>query len=356
MKFAKLLLLAALTLLLPLPASAAGPTITLVPSPLQAPVGQVVPLAVRINNVENLYGFDVQLKFDPAVVEIQDADPRTPLIDLLPGDFLSYDFALHHEADNTTGTASFVMTQINPSEARSGSGTLFTIYVKGKAAGKSAFEITYAKLADRNGEEINVTSTDGEAQVSVAVAPPSNSPTPLPTAPAPQIDLTQAVAEAAQTPTAQAPQATPRVDPTATAPETATSAPATTVASPATVAPAATPAPAEVTAPTSAAPVAAAEVTPAPATADGSPQPTAQSSDATPAAAQAAAAEPTVVAESAAGAATSAANAPAGPDAPTRVSTASQQSGSNTLLFAGGGLLLLAAAGAIGLVVLRRGK
>lgn len=365
MKVAKLILLAALLALLPLSAYAAGPTVSLSPSPLKVSVGQVVPLAVKIDNVEGLYGFDMQLKFDPSIVEIQDANPGTAVIEMLPGDFLSYDIALHNEVNNATGATWIVVGQLNPSEAKSGSGTLFTLYVKGKAAGKSAFEITNAMFANRDGMEISVEQKAGQVEVVSAAASantPAANPTQLPVMPTPQLNLTTAVEQKAQTPAAPA-----AVAPTATAPVPATAAPAPVdtaapVATNATAQDAATPlpttAPAALTSPTALAPAATSAVAPVEtpavtvAEAGSAPAATPASAEAAPAteqpAAQGSAASPAAPATTIVAA--------GGLNAPTRVESTTQASKSNTLLLAGGGLLLLAAAGAITLLVVRRGK
>jgi len=190
MKIVRPLFSAALCLFFVLPAAAAGPTVAFSPSPLESPAGQTVPLAIRIADVQGLYGFEMQLKFDPAVVEVVDADPNAVGVQLLPGDFLALDMLVRNQADNSAGTAEFVLTQINPSEAKSGTGVLLTIYLRGKAAGQgSAVEIVKAQFATRDGEAIDVALGDGVVRVAAA-ATPAKSPTPLPTAPAPQINLT----------------------------------------------------------------------------------------------------------------------------------------------------------------------
>jgi hypothetical protein len=317
---------------------------------------------LKVADVTDLYGFEMHLKFDPAVIKIEDADKNTPGVQMLPGDFLSYDFPVKNEADNVAGVAGYALTQINPSKPKSGSGVLLTILVTGKAAGSTSLELLQlsdanTQLASVNGEKIDVALPRGEVKVERgATNAQATTPTPLPALPTPQIDLTQAIEQQAQTPDAPAPTATAPI--AMSAPATpATAAPAT--AAPATLAPEASPtlAPAEVASPTSNAPGAALTTdatsraaTAAPTVAAGSVQ-TADSASPTP---------PATGAQEGSDeqpqAAASAAPAPQGLNAPTRVEAASQETRSNTLLFAGGGLLLLAAAGAIGLVVLRRGK
>ncbi len=343
MKFAKLMLLAGLCLLLPVSAAAAGATVSLAPTPLQIPTGQVIPLAVKVANVEGLYGFDVKIKFDPTVIQIEDADPNMPGVQWLPGDFLSYDLSPVNTADNAAGTAQLVVSQLNPAEAKSGTGTLASLYVKGKAAGTAAVEITGLTLASRDGMAIPATSSNGSVQVTAGSAALPANPTVLPTAPAPKLEITPGALPAA-TATPKVTQAPATAVPPTTAPGT------TPAAEAATAAPSATLAPAEVSTPAGG-PTAQAGAGDAPAATAQPVEPAAQHRAATsPAGATA------VAATGQATAAAAGAIIPPTPAAPTRVEAATQEGRGNSLFLAGGGLLLLAAAGIAAVVVLRRGK
>lgn len=350
MKIAKFLVMLGLCLFLPFPAAAAGPAVAMSPAPLQVPLGQVAPLAVRVADVQGLYGFEMQLKFDPAVIEIEDADPQTLGVQMLPGDLLSVDLLVRNSVDNAAGTAEYVLSQLNPSEAKDGTGTLLTLYVKGLAAGQSSsVEIVGAQFANRDGEAIAVTLTNGQVRVGDAAAPAAASPTPLPTAQQPQIDLTRVIA--AQTSAAPAPTATPKAtQASASAPPTAAvaRAPADTPA------PGATPAPANVTTPQGAgsaggeAPAVEPTVTAAAGPTELAAAPiTAQATGGRPAEATSTMAAPKPLAT---------AMIVEQPTAPTHVAAATQAPPRNLLLVAGGGLLLLAAVAAIAVVVVRRGQ
>jgi len=175
-------------------------------------------VAVRIEDVQALYGLDIRLSFDPAVVEVVDADPNTSGIQLSPGDLLALDFSIRNTADNAEGTIWFALTQLNPSE----------ITFKGKAEGASCpIAITYAKLSSRDGDAIPADTSDGTLRVVQAAA-------------------------AAATPTETAPPSQPRVvTPTgqATEPPSASSTPEpANTATPEPTAPASTEQPAEPTA------------------------------------------------------------------------------------------------------------
>lgn len=147
------------------PAGAAGvaaTTITLAPaSPVIAGCA-AVDVEIWINNVAGLYGADVWLAFDPAVLEVVDADPSTEGVQITDGGFLAQPlFYIARSADNTAGTAHYAATQLNPTPAADGSGALASVKFRAKSAGSSALHFTYSMLSDRNGIEILATPVDG---------------------------------------------------------------------------------------------------------------------------------------------------------------------------------------------------
>jgi hypothetical protein len=345
-------------LLAAFPVAAAGPTVALVPTPLEIPVGQTVPLDVNITDVQGLYGFEMELSFDPAVVEVVDADPAREGTQLLPGDFLSLDLLVRNQADNVAGTAEYVLTQINPSQAKSGSGKLLTLYLKGKAAGQnSVIEIVKAQFASRDGERIEAILTNGQARVTAAATPvagdtPLPTATLLPTAAAPQIVLTPVPPE---TPADASPNVTatpsipaaPSVAATEVAAATFTPFAAQTEPAPdaATVAPADTVPPADdANATTEPVEAAVHPVT-------GTPAPAGEAATDVPATVEA---TPRTVAQAAEQKTPGVVEAPVA-IAPAATATAAVvQPRNNALLFAGAGLLALAAAVGAAILVLRR--
>jgi hypothetical protein len=164
------------------PAAARGQTLVRL-SPREPQVGEdsTASLEVQLENVENLYGFDIRLSFDPNVVEVVDADPDVDVIQVQHGNLLNLDFVVRNGADNAEGTVWYAITQMNPSEPVSGSGVAFTVTFRGKEAGAtSPLRITHGQLVTRSGEEIPTTTEDGEiVVVGPEEAPPE--PTEAPT-------------------------------------------------------------------------------------------------------------------------------------------------------------------------------
>jgi hypothetical protein len=173
--------LVALTLM-PLPGQAQTPApaaVRMAPASAQVAAGETVDVAVEVVDVQNLYGFDVTVTFDPQVVEVVDADPNLAGVQVAQGLFLDPGFAVINAADNAAGSAHFVMTQLNPSEPKSGTGSLIVVKLRGKVAGASStLTLANPQLARRDGFMIPATATAGQITVISAGGPTS---TPMPT-------------------------------------------------------------------------------------------------------------------------------------------------------------------------------
>lgn len=157
------------------PAGAADTTATMITlSPASPTIAgcAAVDVEIRISDVVGLYGADVWLAFDPAVLEVVDADPATEGVQITDGGFLMQPlFYIARSADNTAGTVHYAATQLNPTPPVDGSGTLAIVRFRAKSAGNSALHFTYSKLSDRNGIEIPATPVDGNATASSPDSP-----------------------------------------------------------------------------------------------------------------------------------------------------------------------------------------
>ena len=133
-------------------------------------------VAIRMENVTHLYGVEVHLTFDPNYLEIQDADPDKPGVQLQTGSFPAPDFVVQNQADNVQGTIDYAVSQLAPREPIDGGGVLATITVKTKGEGSSRLAFTGVKLANPDGQSIPAETLDGE--IVVAVGALSVQPTP----------------------------------------------------------------------------------------------------------------------------------------------------------------------------------
>ncbi len=127
-------------------------------------------IAIEIKNVENCYAFDLELRYDPQILGIEDADPVRDGIQPALGTFLDAGMVLYNTVDAENGVIRFVMSQINPSEPKSGSGVLLVLYARGLKEGVSALEITKGDLATREGQIIPAELVSGSLEISANAA------------------------------------------------------------------------------------------------------------------------------------------------------------------------------------------
>jgi LysM repeat protein len=187
---------------------AATSTVLLTPASQAIGVGQSATVTLRAENVESLYGYQVELTFDPAVLQVADADPAKTGVQVSLGTFLQADFVQQNNANNTTGRITCVISQLAPTSPVTGSGDLLTIAFQGKADGQSTIAFADLKLAKSDGTEI--VATTQTAQVTVGTpSQPTATPTPTQT-PTPTATSTT------PTPTGTPPTATPTPTPTPT--------------------------------------------------------------------------------------------------------------------------------------------
>ena len=86
-------------------------------------------IAVRVEDVTALYAYSIQLSFTPGSLQI---------LELTNGGFLDEGFYEPTNGfNNTTGTISFGMTQMSPSQPKNGSGDLIHIRLRATSAGAS---------------------------------------------------------------------------------------------------------------------------------------------------------------------------------------------------------------------------
>lgn len=156
----------------------AGTTLSVSPDSVNIDVGATTVVDIRTDNVTNLYGVDLGLTFDPAVVEVVDADGNAGNgINVASGTFLNSasGFTLQNAADNAAGTINYVFSQLNPAPPVSGGGVLIRITFRGKALGSSPVHFSRTNLANNASQAIQNTPTDGAILVGVNRA--TNTPT-----------------------------------------------------------------------------------------------------------------------------------------------------------------------------------
>lgn len=141
--------------------------------------GARLEIPVEVKNVENCYAFDLELRYDPQVLSVEDADPMRDGVQPALGTFLDAGMVLYNTVDVENGIIRFVMSQINPSEPKSGSGVLLVLYVSGLKEGESVLELTKADLATREGQLIPAELVSGSVQISANAAESTGTAVPV---------------------------------------------------------------------------------------------------------------------------------------------------------------------------------
>ncbi len=151
----------------------AGPTVVS-PAPLESVAGlnQTVTVTLFVTDVADLYGADVQLAFDPAVLQVVDADPTSAGVQIAPrADLLKPDFVVKRKACNAPNPADadcqagglvwYAATQVNPSAPVTGTGALAAITFRRIAPSNTELRISYQELVTRSGQPIPAQTADG---------------------------------------------------------------------------------------------------------------------------------------------------------------------------------------------------
>jgi hypothetical protein len=156
------------------------------PDPIDAAVapGDSAAVSVWIEDVSDLYGAQIHLRFDPAVIQIQDADPDEDGLQVRHGSLLdpAQGFVAANRADNETGELAYALTLLSPASPANGSGALIWIDFVALAVGRSEWAFQEVILATRNGASIPVDVETGWVTVGEAPStPPTPTNTPVPT-------------------------------------------------------------------------------------------------------------------------------------------------------------------------------
>lgn len=154
------------------------------------PLGSTAMVAVEVVDVEDMYAVQLDLRFDPAKVQVVDADSGRVGTQVALGPILSSSdwSVVQNIVDNSVGTITLVATCVNASISFTGTGTLATVTFLGVDTGSSTFEFREVILVNRAQGSIPLTTnngtllvTDGQTLTPTHTAIPSPTPTATPT-------------------------------------------------------------------------------------------------------------------------------------------------------------------------------
>ena len=141
--------------------------------------GARVEIPIEIRNVQDLYAVDLEIHYDPRILTFEDANPQMDGIQPALGTFLDAGMVLYNTVDPEAGIIRFVMTQVNPSEPKSGSGVLIVLYAVGAAEGESTLEVVRADLSTREGVAIPSELVENSVKVAAGAAEIQATPIPV---------------------------------------------------------------------------------------------------------------------------------------------------------------------------------
>lgn len=118
-------------------------------------------VTVQLKGVADLYGAEIQLKYDPAQLKVRDEDPRLDGIQIAPGPLLAFDdrFVAVNHVDTQAGLINFVFTLLKPAPSINTDGVVAAVVFE--IAGNGPFDIgvAQAKLVSSALSAIPVTVT-----------------------------------------------------------------------------------------------------------------------------------------------------------------------------------------------------
>lgn len=126
--------------------------------------------SVIVEGVDDLYGLEFHLSYDPQLIEVLDANPDQENVQLEVGDFLKDSFVAVNKADSNVGRIDYAVTLLNPAPPVSGSGVIAIINFKAKNLGSSPIKVDQVILVSKEAVEIPSSSQEGKITVSEETA------------------------------------------------------------------------------------------------------------------------------------------------------------------------------------------
>ncbi len=123
-------------------------------------IGSSFSIDVRIADVANLYGAEIELGYDSSILE------ATAII---PGDAPQPDFVVVSNIDNNLGVITYAVTQLAPTPPKTGDFVIAHINFKKITSGTTALDINSIVLSDPNGLPITVFTQGGVVEGATTV-------------------------------------------------------------------------------------------------------------------------------------------------------------------------------------------
>lgn len=131
------------------------------PEILDIPPSQNFTITVKTANITGLYGFDIQFRWDPTILDYVSHTAKMPVETYPEGVLYEPVLPIKDEVNTTGGTYWLAATSMHPAPSFNGSGTFFEMTFHVKTVGRSLLEIYSSELAYKNATSIPHTVEHG---------------------------------------------------------------------------------------------------------------------------------------------------------------------------------------------------
>lgn len=130
-------------------------------------VGDEFTIEIALSDITDMYGVELEMAFNPTVLQVKDAKQGTVGIQIEPGDLPNpqQGFSVQNAADNIAGTIAYAVSLLNPSPPASGSGTLARIHFQAIAPGTSSIRIIHLVIVASDSCCLELTTEEGLVSV-----------------------------------------------------------------------------------------------------------------------------------------------------------------------------------------------
>ena len=148
-----------------------SPTICILPDEITADVGETFTINVIVLDLtDNLYGFDIEFKWDPAIIEYVSHVVMAPVESYEEGVLHSPILSLMDAVDPTAGTYWVACASMSPAEPFNGDGVFFTMTFEViSSLSEQPFQIVNALLSDDKGQPIADVLSQNQGTTSMSV-------------------------------------------------------------------------------------------------------------------------------------------------------------------------------------------
>lgn len=132
-------------------------------------VSDIYTVTIQVENIEDLYGIELDLTFDPTVVEVIDTYGFLPSIQIQSGDFFIPNTQIENVVDQTSGVIRYAGMLNGEQPGMSGDGDIAYIVFRGLIAGTTPISLKHVVLSDPASQTIPHSKQGGQLVVEIPV-------------------------------------------------------------------------------------------------------------------------------------------------------------------------------------------